>query len=215
MSIPNYSVLKGAPVGPGSVSGRNPHYRFSLSAGNNNPEIEVDVNVQSQDGSEILYLIARNFTPPNAPALTALSLGLNRLTGDLADLRLDFIREKVNGAPMVDKSQMQKLAIGGGSARGSRGPLHDAVADLLNQALADPNGAIYAFGSVFADSGGPTGIHDIHMNQGNPADSFEKDNGTWQDGAIFIELPGQQTWSALFIAFQTQSWNTDDNGNSI
>lgn len=86
------------------------------------------------------------------------------------------------------------------------------MADLLNQALADPKGTIYAFGS-FADSGGPMGIHNIHMNQGNPAGSFEKDNGTWQDGAVFIELPGQQTWTAIFIAFQTESWNTDNNGN--
>jgi uncharacterized protein YukJ len=195
------------------VSGRNPHYRFSLSAGNDNPAIEVDVNVQSQDGSEILYLIAQNFTAPNEPGLTTLPAGLNPLTGDRANLRLDFVREKVNGAPMVDKSRMQKLAIGDNSGNSSRGPLHDAVADLLNQALADPNGTIYAFGSAYADSGGATGIHDIHMNQGNPAGSFENDNGTWQDGAIFIQLPDRQTWSAVFIAFQTQSWKTDDNGN--
>lgn len=42
---------------------------------------------------------------------------------------------------------------------------------------------------------------------------FEKDNDTWQDGAVFIELPGQQTWTAIFIAFQTETWNTDNNGN--
>ena len=215
MSIPNYSVLKGTPVGPGSVSGENPHYRFSLTAGDGNSEIEVDLNVQSEDGSEILYYIAQNFTAPNQSGLTALAPGLNRLTGNFADLRLDFVREKVNGAPIVDKSEMQELALGGGSGSGSRGPLHDAVADLLNQALADPNGTIYAFGSAYADLGGVTGIHDIHMNQGNPANSFGKDNGTWQDGAVFIELPGQQKWSAIFIAFQTQSWNTDDNGNPL
>ena len=215
MSIPNYSVLKGTPVGPGSVSGENPHYRFSLSAGNSNSEIEVDVNVQSEDGSEILYLIARNFTAPNEAGLTALTPGLNQLSSTLANLRLDYVRTKVNGAAMVQKPQMEKLALGGGSGGGSRGPLHDAVADLLNQALADPNGTIYAFGSAYADSDGVTGIHDIHMNQGNPANSFGKDNGTWQDGALFIELPGQQTWSAIFIAFQTESWNTDDNGNPL
>lgn len=210
MSIPNYSVLKGAPVGPGGVSGRNPHYRFSLSAGGGAADIEVDVNVQSVDGSEILYLINQNFTAPDPAALAALSPGLNSLTGNL---RLDYVRANVAGVPLVDRTQMQKLALGGGSGSGSRGPLHDAVADLLNQALADPNGTIYAFGSAFADSGGPMGIHDIHMNQGNPAGSFGKDNGTWQDGAVFIQLPGQQTWSALFIAFQTESWNTDDSGN--
>jgi uncharacterized protein YukJ len=33
---------------------------------------------------------------------------------------------------------------------------------------------LYAFGSAF-----PDGIHDIHMNQGNPP-PHEEDNGTWQ-----------------------------------
>ena len=212
MSIPNYSVLKGAPVGPGSVSGHNPHYRFSLSAGVDNSAIEVDVNVQSQDKSEILYLIVQDFTPPDEAGLDALEPGLNGLTtGSLSNLRLDYVREKVNRAPLVDPAQLQKLALG--SSR-SKGPLHDAVDNLLNQALADPDGTIYAFGSAFADSGGPMGIHDIHMNQGNPPGPFEKDNGTFQDGAIFIQLPGQQKWSALFIAFQTESWDTDDNGDS-
>jgi uncharacterized protein YukJ len=53
------------------------------------------------------------------------------------------------------------------------------------------------------------------MNQGNPVDSFAKDNGIWQDGAIFVDLPGQQKWTAIFIAFQTQSWSTDTNGTPL
>ncbi len=45
------------------------------------------------------------------------------------------------------------------------------------------------------------------MNQGNPPGAFAKDNGTYQDGAIYIELPGQAArWTALFIAFQTQTF---------
>jgi uncharacterized protein YukJ len=87
--------------------------------------------------------------------------------------------------------------------------MQDAVANLLNQALNDPNGLIYAFGSYFADSEGSMGIHDIHMNQGNPPGPFAKDNGSNQDGAIFIQLPGQPAasqWTALFIAFQTQTF---------
>jgi uncharacterized protein YukJ len=214
MAIPNYSVLKGTPVGPGSVSGSDPHYRFLLSAGDGNPAIGVDVNVQSTDGSEILYLINSNYTPADAAALDALAPGLNGLTADLQSLRLDYVRGGPDGSPLVNRSQMQLLALSDSDSKGdSLGPLNDAVADLLNKALADPNGRIYAFGSAYADPGGDTGIHDIHMNQGNPPGRFETDNGTFQDGAIFIELPAQQTWSALFIAFQTESWETDDQGN--
>jgi uncharacterized protein YukJ len=51
------------------------------------------------------------------------------------------------------------------------------------------------------------------MNQGNPPHSHDQDNGIWQDGALFAELPAENTWIAIFIAFQTQSWHTGDDGN--
>ena len=33
-------------------------------------------------------------------------------------------------------------------------------------------------------SGKVDGIHDIHMNQGNPKNNHGGDNGVWQDGAL-------------------------------
>jgi len=91
-----------------------------------------------------------------------------------------------------------------------RNDLNNEVVDLLNRAIADASGTIYAFGSAYADENGTQGIHDIHMNQGNPAENHYADNGVWQDGAIFMSLPATNTWIAVFIAFQTQLWNTDD-----
>ncbi len=92
--------------------------------------------------------------------------------------------------------------------------LENAVDTLLNQTIAD-KGTIFAFGSAYADSGQVDGIHDIHMNQGNPAGSFSKDNGIWPDGAIFTYLPAAGSWTAIFIVFQTESWNTDSSGNPL
>ncbi len=52
------------------------------------------------------------------------------------------------------------------------------------------------------------------MNQGNPLDGpFAQDNGTSQDGALMAFFPSEQRWLAVFIAFQSQSWTTDDNGD--
>jgi len=201
MGIPSYSVIKGTPDGMGSVSGANPHYRFNLDI-DGSTSVQVDVNVKSTDGSDIRYLIINNFTPPDAAGLDALPLGRTALnTGD-SDLRIDYILEKnADGTPLVDPSQLQDLQHDDNS-------MQDAVADLLNQALNDPDGIIYAFGSYFADARGTMGVHDIHMNQGNPASGgFAKDNGSWQDGAIFIEMPNQAAqWTALFIAFKTQTF---------
>jgi uncharacterized protein YukJ len=202
MGIPNYSVVKGDPEGKGAISGTNPHYRFELDAGDSG-EIEVDVNVQSSDGSEILYLIVESFTPPDVDGLVNLPSGRTPLnTGD-SDLRIDYVQEKnADGTPLVNPAQFQKLDLGDST-------MQDAVEDLLDQALSDPNGLIYVFGSYFQDANGVMGIDNIHMNQGNPPGNFEKDNGSWQDGAIFLQLPSQGTaaqWKALFIRFQTQTF---------
>src|SRR5260370_18043121 len=85
--------------------------------------------------------------------------------------------------------------------------LENAVVTLLNMTIADKDGVIYAFGSAFSDKGKVDGIHDIHMNQGNPKNNHGGDNGVWQDGALFIHLPSKKTWAAGFLGFQTESWN--------
>ena len=93
--------------------------------------------------------------------------------------------------------------------------LENAVVTLLNMTIADKDGVIYAFGSAFSDKGKVDGIHDIHMNQGNPKGNHGGDNGVWQDGALFINLPAKKAWTAVFIAFQTESWSTDSAGNPV
>jgi uncharacterized protein YukJ len=46
-------------------------------------------------------------------------------------------------------------------------------------------------------------------------DNHGGDNGIWQDGALFISLPSTSSWTAVFIAFQTESWTTDDSGSPV
>ena len=36
----------------------------------------------------------------------------------------------------------------------------------------------------------------------------------FQDGAIYIEYPGDK-WRAFFFAFQSQTFKTDDQGNAM
>jgi hypothetical protein len=84
---------------------------------------------------------------------------------------------------------------------------------------------VYAFGERWGPEPGTpdkvfgfrpgNGIHDIHMNQGNEG-RFAGDNGVWQDGALLIHFPAQSQWVAFFLAFQSQSWHTDDRtGHSL
>jgi uncharacterized protein YukJ len=204
MPIPNYSVLKGDPQ-PGQVSGVHPHFRIPVQTAGGS--FTIDINVQSFDGSEVLYAILHNFTPPDAQALLALPDGVTEVPSQPGGLAIDYVRETIGGAPMITSSQMALLPIGNSN------DLQDQVVTVVNQAIQDDAGLVFAFGSSFADPGGAAGIHDIHMNQGNPADNHGQDNGIWQDGALFVYLPSQNQWIAVFIAFQTQSWQTDDQGN--
>ena len=47
------------------------------------------------------------------------------------------------------------------------------------------------------------------MNQGNSS-AFAGDDGVWQDGGLLLHFPGQSQWVAIFLAFQSQAWHTDD-----
>jgi uncharacterized protein YukJ len=49
------------------------------------------------------------------------------------------------------------------------------------------------------------------MNQGNSG-QYARDNGVFQDGALYFEYPGDK-WRAFFFAFQSQTFDTDDRGN--
>lgn len=220
MAIENYSVLKGKPTAGKVVSGSSTHYEITVQAVGG--RFTVAVNIQSTDGSEVLYAIKRQFTPPNIPDLSVLAGGMNPLASQPNGLAIDYVREQINGQPMISLAGMTLLPDKiSASIPEAAQALSDAVTALIGQAIADGDATIYAFGSAFADAGKVDGIHDIHMNQGNPVPgSFAGDNGTWQDGAVFLQMPSldtdpTKTWAAVFIAFQTESWNTDNSGNPI
>ncbi len=217
MAIASYSVLKGVPTAGKVVTGASRHYQITVSGAGT---FTVAVNIQSVDGSEVLYAIEQSFTPPDAAALGALAAGVTGLSSAAGGLALDYVREQIGGKPMITRAAMLLLpkAIRGtahGAAEereivASRA-LENAVVALLDAAIATGDATVYAFGSAFADSGVVDGIHDIHMNQGNPVTNHGADNGVWQDGALFLEMGG--VWTAVFLAFQTESWTTDAMGN--
>jgi uncharacterized protein YukJ len=224
MPIANYSVLAGDPVSGKVVSGASAHYQITMNAPGG--KFTVAVNIQSVDGSEVLYAIEEGFTPPDLAGLIALPMGMTKLKSAPGGLALDYVRSTVGGAPMITKAQMTLLPMASAKAKGASAEaqaiqqakakaLENAVVTLLNMTIADKDGVIYAFGSAYADSGKVDGIHDIHMNQGNPKNNHGGDNGVWQDGALMIHLPSKNTWTAVFIAFQTESWTTDSAGNPV
>src|ERR1700723_1934528 len=224
MPIANYGGLAGRPTAGKVVSGASAHYQITIQAAGG--PFTVAVNIQSVDGSEVLYAIVEDFAPPDLAVLAAMSMGMTALKSQPGGLALDYVRSMVDGMPMIAKAQMtllpQQVARAKGLSaeaeaiqRAKARALENAVVTLLNMTIADKDGVIYAFGSAFADNGKVDGIHYIHMNQGNPTNNHGGDNGVWEDGAPVIDLPSKNTWTAVFLAFQTESWTTDSAGNPV
>lgn len=224
MAIANYSVLTGRPTAGKVVTGASRHYQITVDAGMAGT-FTVAVNIESVDGSEVLYAIRKNFAPPDAAGLAGLAAGVTALASEPGALALDYVRETIAGEPMITRAAMLLLP---GEVRGTvqgaaeeakeaaSRALENAVVALLDAAVAAGDATVYAFGSAYADGGVVDGIHDIHMNQGNPVSGSGKgghggDNGVWQDGALFLEMGG--AWTAVFLAFQTESWVTDAAGD--
>jgi hypothetical protein len=54
----------------------------------------------------------------------------------------------------------------------------------------------------------------MHMNQGNDA-GHRGEDGVWQDGGLLMHFRSPSQWVAIFLAFQSQAWHTDDtNGHA-
>jgi hypothetical protein len=102
---------------------------------------------------------------------------------------------------------------------GPENDLSDQLEHFVRRAVQEPDATVYAFGQRW----GPEpqtrdkifnflpglGIHDIHMNQGN-VPPFLGDDGVWQDGGLVLQFSSTRQWVAVFLAFQSQAWHTDD-----
>src|SRR4051794_15846837 len=211
MPLKSYGVLSGAVVDVRREGNADtPHYQVELldDAG---VHYRIAVNVESQQSpSELKYCVVEDFRHPVTDALPAES-GWTPLLPGPGHANLDYIR-----ANLFDPATMRLLP------PDVTGPDND-LADLLDhyvlRARRDPDARLYAFGErwgpeediadkVFGFRPG-NGVHDIHMNQGNDG-SFQRDDGVWQDGGLLLHLAAESRWVAIFLAFQNQSWHTDD-----
>jgi uncharacterized protein YukJ len=218
MPLDGYGVLAARALATEREDGTDtPHYQLHLvdDAGEH---WRIAVNVESQQApSELLYLVDDDLRHPVTALLEPLASGWHELAPGTDGPHLDFVRGN-----LFDRARMRLLP------PALAGPDND-LADLLDgwtaRATGDGSVTVYAFGQRFGPEAGvadkvfgftpANGVHDIHMNQGN-AGRFASDNGVRQDGGLLVHFPQQSRWVAIFLAFQSQSWHTDDaTGNSL
>lgn len=84
------------------------------------------------------------------------------------------------------------------------------VADETLRPYARAATRIFVFGERYDDRGG-SGMHNIHVNQGDTDRKRFRENGVWQDGGLVL-LGAGGVFTAFLIRFTTQTTDVDDAG---
>ncbi|WP_157349857.1 YukJ family protein, partial [Bacillus sp. EE-W1] len=168
--------------------------------------------------SEVLYFASDDFNSEEITHLPGLQEGFTRIRNNNPEIGIDFIRGK-----LFDSKQMIPLP---NQEVGPDNDLYDKLNNYIQKAK-DKQANIYAFGDIWENEPKEdkyfgfypgNGIHDIHMNQGN-LKRWQGDDGIWQDGALLIHFENKDNeskdkWVGIFLAFQSQSWCTDEQGHA-
>lgn len=214
MALKNYGVLKGKikSTMQGDDKDKTPHYEVHIKA--EEEDFRIAINIKSgAKPSEVLYFVSEDFNSEDITILPTLDYGFTPINKDNRDIALDYIR-----GGLFNPCKMIPLI-----------PIKDGVDNDLNEKVhkymteaSEKDGIVYAFGDKFSDKNKKDryfgffpakGIHDIHMNQGNDK-KWEEDDGIWQDGGILIHFEAEKRWVGIFLAFQSQSWCTNNSGHA-
>src|SRR5262249_650679 len=152
-------------------TGQWPHYHVRVLA--NGQIMDSAINLKSLTEVKIEYR-RRQFVPqePLFASIVALSDGLHLLAQTPTSGALDYVRH----AGIQGRAEWT-LQNG------------DNLINELNTLLAGVD-RLYIFGATYSSG---IGVHDVHMNQGDPnGSSFQHLDGIWQDGGVLFSYGGAQ-----------------------
>jgi len=181
---------------------KTPHIILKFGDGKNSGQ--ADINVKSTDkDTRLVYWVNKNFTHPITKQLANQDLGLWKISSpESSDVALDFQRTQ---PALVDISAGTLLP---SYEQGPNNDILDKLEPMLNQAI-DEKAKVYVYGEWYQDADGTSGIHDVHMNQGN-AKGYS--NAVFSDGSLMVHF-NDGHWEAVFLAFASQALPTDDRGD--
>ena len=176
-------------------------------------EYECAVDVSTPSGVPIQYREVADLPPRLFTVVSGLPPGWHLLARTPTSGALDYLRSPllrgrggclaVVANPLVDlvNTMVRSPTLGWIESTA------DNALDLLEQRLANCR-RVYVFGAPYNTG---RGVHDIHMNQGDPPGQFQHLDGVWQDGATIIETASGEL-NAFLTKFKTQSLATDNDG---
>jgi hypothetical protein len=213
MALPNYGVLIGTYDHSGAHQGQWLHELLYLNAAGQMYECAVDVN---EPTGIFQYMVLHALDAGLFQNVSSLPDGYH----DLSDERnatsgaIDYIR-----SPLVQQAEGCLALILGlasyflGSPR--QQVWNDVTGDEAGNALVSlvtGSTRVFVFGAPYANPNPMPGMHDIHMNQGDPVNSqFHSLDAIWQDGCVIVETSDGKL-AGYFGKFASQSLSTDDNG---
>jgi uncharacterized protein YukJ len=218
MPLPSYGVLIGNlnhfnredPNNYGSWY----HGKLYVDAPDGQYEGAIDVSTPS--GIKVEYRVVNSLDQKLFGAVSSLAPGWHQLTATSSSGALDYIRSPLlhprRGCLTLVYSPLAE-AINQLLQRESERWTESTGDNALNilESLLTVGGKIYVFGAPYTSG---RGVHDIHMNQGDPPGQFQHLDGVWQDGGTIVVRP-DGTLVAFLTKFATQSLNTDANGLPI
>jgi len=203
----NYGVLKGTVTGH-LRDADDDHYQILVKAGKTMFRIAVNVH-SSLKPPDLLFQSLTSLPASLTHDLSLLPEGFKALPGKPGGLAQDFVR---GGIVKTDKFKVVP-----GDIPGENNDLKDTMEDAVLAAMGVEGSVLYAFGAKWGPEKAKdkyfqfapgNGIHDIHMNQGNDK-GHAGDDGIYHDGCLVFQFPNGK-YRAFFMAFQSQSFNTDN-----
>lgn len=202
-----YGVVSGTIIGH-LRDADDDHYQILVNAGGT--MFRVAVNVHSTlSPPDLLFQSLTSLPASLVQQLKALPAGFKKIPSKPGGLARDFVRDGL--------LNISKFKVVPGDTPGADNDLKDTIEAAVLAAIKAPGSIVYAFGAKW----GPetkkdkyfhflpgNGIHDIHMNQGNDK-SHASEDGVYRDGCLIFAYPNDK-YRAFFMAFQSQSFNTDD-----
>ena len=189
---------------------RTPHFQIHAQAKNDHYRLAINVKYDEKP-SELRFYLNKDFKHPIISKIINVPYGFSYSF----EYTLDYVRSDLG----FGKKDMITLPY---NVNGSDNDLVDKFINIISDAK-KKNADLYAFGAKWSPGIYKAnidrdyfklvpncGMHNIHMNQGNKG-NHQYENGVYQDGGLLIYYPSENRWTAIFLAFQSQSWNTDNN----
>lgn len=228
MPLAQYGVLKGNLYTPQeqTYQGTWFHGIFYVIVPNSTIPQRCVTDFSAANKDLIQYKVFNNLNAGLFASIMALPDGYTSLASNPTSGALDYIRSPLLTPADAAQANATTGSGGSGTTISDGWILSDgevAVQGLQQQLSAGPV-KMYVFGEPFQDPSPTTedgvesqnGMHNVHMNQGDPPQSsdghdHQADDGIWQDGAtIFENADGSLT--AFCSKFVSQNLDTDDQG---